>query len=256
MGCGVRQVYYAEGEYLHNVKSLAVSTPWRRHWQMGIKGLTYCTHALGPIMRWMKGDRIVRVCCEDAGASSHYADAEGEPFAGDAAVMLAKTEAGRLIKIRVDLTSNRPYGLNFELQGTRGVVEVRNGEGQDNWGQGRIALAAAGQEEVEGWSDLPTVLASDLYDALLPAPYKSGSPEAETALQSGHGGSDYYTTATFIAACRGEGEEIVGIHEAMDMTLPGLASQLSAEKGGEWVDVPDSREWAAAGVASGGGAKL
>jgi hypothetical protein len=59
-------------------------------------------------MRWFKGDRIVRVCCEDAGIGSHYLDADGEPFAGDAAVMLGKTEQGRLVKIRVDLTSNRP----------------------------------------------------------------------------------------------------------------------------------------------------
>lgn len=102
------RVYYAEGEYLHNVRGLAETTPWRRHWQMGIRGLTYCTHALGPILRWFKGDRIVRVCCEDGG--SHYRDEGGEPFAGDSAVMLAKTEQGRLIKIRVDLTSNRPYG--------------------------------------------------------------------------------------------------------------------------------------------------
>ena len=48
-------VYYAEGEYLHDVRALALSTPWRRHWQLGIRGLTYCTHALGPIMRWFKG---------------------------------------------------------------------------------------------------------------------------------------------------------------------------------------------------------
>ena len=70
------EVYYAEGEYLHDVKQLAISTPWRRKWQLGIRGLTYCTHPLGPIMRWFKGDRIVRVCCEDAG--THYTDATGE----------------------------------------------------------------------------------------------------------------------------------------------------------------------------------
>ena len=95
------------------MKALAVRTPWRREWQMGIRGLTYCTHALGPIMQWFQGDRVVRVCCEDAG--SHYTDGEGEHFAGDTAVMLAKTEQGRLIKIRVDLTSNRPCKRGVRL---------------------------------------------------------------------------------------------------------------------------------------------
>ena len=40
------QVYYAEGEYLHDVKALAVATPWRRHWQLGIRGLTYCSESM------------------------------------------------------------------------------------------------------------------------------------------------------------------------------------------------------------------
>ena len=43
-------------------------SPWRREWQMGIRGLPYCTHALGPLMQWFQGDRVVRVCCEDAGS--------------------------------------------------------------------------------------------------------------------------------------------------------------------------------------------
>eukprot|EP01051_Picozoa_sp_SAG22_P008001 SAG22_NODE_587_length_8857_cov_5.973167_4_plen_407_part_00 len=248
-------VYYAEGEYLHDVKSLAKSTPWRRHWQMGIRGLTYCTHALGPIMRWMKGDRVVRVCCEDAG--SHYRDKDGELFAGDASVMLAKTAMGRLIKVRVDLTSNRPYGMNFELQGTAGAVEITNSSGEGGWGQGRIAIAAepsdadgggggvGGAHAVEKWAPLDAWMASAAADAVLPEVYRSTSAEFKEATRSGHNGTDFYVMVTFLAACRGEaaGVDAVGIHEAMDMTLPGLVSQASADSGGRWLPVPDSRDW-------------
>jgi len=35
----------------------------------------------------------------------------------------------------------------------------------------------------------------------------------------------------------------VGVHEALDLTLPGLVSQLSIAAGGVWLDVPDSRGW-------------
>lgn len=57
--------YYAEGEYLHELKHMNEhSTPWRRHWQTGIDGITYGTHSLGPILQWMPGDRVTRVCCE------------------------------------------------------------------------------------------------------------------------------------------------------------------------------------------------
>ena len=93
------------------------------------------------------------------------------------------------------------------------------------------------KEHASEWLDLQTALADNAFDALLPPHYRRGSAEAETALQSGHGGSDYYTTATFIAACRAQTDaeraqtEAIGIHEAMDMTLPGLCSQLSAERG-------------------------
>lgn len=35
----------------------------------------------------------------------------------------------------------------------------------------------------------------------------------------------------------------IGVHEAMDMTIPGVISQASIQQEGEWLDVPDSREW-------------
>ena len=56
------------------------------------------------------------------------------------------------------------------------------------------------------------------------------------------------------AGCRGDRSAgFIGIHASMDMTLPGLLSQQSVAEGGRWVDVPDSREWAAAATQ---GAKL
>ena len=36
-------VYYAEGEYLHELKGLNEITKWRRTWQTGIDGVTYGT---------------------------------------------------------------------------------------------------------------------------------------------------------------------------------------------------------------------
>ena len=47
----------------------------------------------------------------------------------------------------------------------------------------------------------------------------------------------------FLAAVKGERPPAVGVHEALDMTLPGLVSQESIQRGGEWLEVPDSRAW-------------
>ena len=50
--------YYAEGEYLHELKELNEITRWRRKWQTGTNGISYGTHSLGPILQWMSGDRV------------------------------------------------------------------------------------------------------------------------------------------------------------------------------------------------------
>jgi hypothetical protein len=42
---------------------------------------------------------------------------------------------------------------------------------------------------------------------------------------------------------QGKRPNTLGIHEAMDMTLPGLISQQSIAEGGKWLEVPDSRDW-------------
>src|SRR5688572_9326454 len=78
------EVFYAEGEYIHELKEYNEVTPWRWKSQTGVKGITYGTHSLGPILEWMPGGRVVRVCCETSG--SHYRDPRGEPYAQDTAV--------------------------------------------------------------------------------------------------------------------------------------------------------------------------
>ena len=66
---------------------------------------------------------------------------------------------------------------------------------------------------------------------------------SEDALKAGHGGGDYFEILDFANAIAGTGPCPIGIHQAMDMTLPGLISQASIANGGEWLDVPDSRNW-------------
>ena len=65
----------------------------------------------------------------------------------------------------------------------------------------------------------------------------------ETAAQAGHGGGDLLELVEFVNAVRSGAEPEISIHEAMDMTLPGLVSQQSIAENGRWTDVPDSREW-------------
>jgi len=226
--------YYGQGEYLHDVTGLIPATPWRRHWQMGIDGITYPTHSLGPILQWMPGDRVARLCCE--AAASHRKAPDGGPLHRDSPVMLCKTAAGRLISIRMDLTSERPHAMtNYQLQGTDGAYESARAAGERH----RIWLRALSAEP--RWHDLDALLALDQYaERFLPDSWRNPPPEAR---QAGHGGGDYFEVLDFIRAARGEAPCPVGIHEAMDMTLPGLVSQQSILQEGQWQQVPDSRSW-------------
>jgi hypothetical protein len=89
--------------------------------------------------------------------------------------------------------------------------------------------------DTDTWLELET-----LGGEFLPDDWKAG---AETARQAGHGGGDYFEVVDFVNAIQGRRPCPIGIHEAMDMTLPGLVGQQSIRQGGKWLDVPDSREW-------------
>ena len=227
------EVYYAEGQYLHNVRSYIPRTPWRRKWQMGIDGNTYPTHELGPILSWMPGDRVARLTCE--GSGRHYTDGDGQALHQDTSLMVCKTARGALIKIRLDLVSDRPESVRYQLQGTDGAYE------SEPWGGGfdRIWLRALSQKVK--WLDATALVQIDsLAEQYLPEWWRH---PPEGALRSGHDGGDFFVLMDFLAAARGDRPSSLDIHAAMDMTLPGLVSQRSILRDGAWLDVPDSRSW-------------
>jgi len=189
-------VYYAEGEYLHEVKRHGEDTPWRRLWQTGIAGVTYGTHSLGPILQWMPGDRVVRVCCADSAV--HHKDPHGEHFAQQTPVMLCQTARGALIEIRVDMISDRPHAMtNYQLQGMDGVYESSRGGPAD---RGKIWLREL-SEEIK-WYDLDSLMNTDTFaERYMPEIWRDPPEEAR---QAGHGGGDYFEVLDFLRAIRGE----------------------------------------------------
>jgi len=229
------EVFYAEGEYLHELKQLNEDTPWRRKWQTGIDGITYGTHSLGPILQWMAGDRVARVSC--MGAGHHYRDPRGEFYHEESPVMLCKTEREALIKIRVDMISDRPHAMgNMQLQGTDGAFESGRGGPCD---RSKIWLRSLSKQVK--WHDFEELAEIDEFARrYVPEDWREFTEQARRA---GHGGGDYFVVRDFVRSVRGEIECPIGIHEAMDMTLPGLVSQRSILRGGAWMDVPDSRKW-------------
>lgn len=218
--------YYAESEYIHGLRWLHEKTTWRRKWQVGINGVTYGTHCLGPILQWMKGDRVKRVSC--VGSGHHYVDEKNRPYEmEDACVLMGKMENGGLIKVRNDLISNGPGRTIYYLQGTQGVFD-------SDRGRNRVWLQNH-SEDPKKYREI-----KELQDAFLPAMWRDHEAAAS---QAGHHGGDYMQLIDFVAAVRDKAPCPLGIHEAMDMTLPCLVSQQSIAQDSDWLDVPDSRGW-------------
>lgn len=222
--------YYAEGEYIHELKELNEVTVWRRKWQTGINGVTYGTHSLGPILQWMPGDRVVAV--SGVGSGHHYRDPRGAEYENeDSCLMICKMASGGLVKIRVDMLSNRPHATtNYQLQGTDGCYESARSYGEKDriWLRDRC-------KDIDTWRSL-----DELSEEFLPDFWRDNMASGEAA---GHGGGDYFEILDFIDAIEGKRPNPIGIHEAMDMTLPGLVSQQSIQDGSRWLEVPDSRKW-------------
>jgi predicted dehydrogenase len=223
------ETYYAEGEYLHEL-SVLHHTPegkptWRYYWQVGVNGCTYPTHSLGPCLQWIK-ERPARISCIGAG---NWTDPEHAME--DTVQLSCKTASGKLIRIRVDMLSKRPHAMtNYTLQGTKGCFEGARHPGEQN-----LVWLEDYCKDPNEWTPLERFEAD-----FLPEMWRNPSPEA---LAAGHGGGDYFEVMDFVDAVQGRKPPTVGIHEALDMTLPGLVSQESIRRGGEWLDVPDSRAW-------------
>jgi len=222
------EMYFAEGEYIHELKQLNEITKWRRKWQTGINGCTYPTHSLGPVLQWLQ-ERVVSVLC--VGTGHHYQDASGRPYElEDSITMLCRTQSGALVQIRLDMLSNRPHNMTYySLQGTRGCYEAARGLGD----QPKIWLA-------DRCNQLEWIPLESLAEEFLPEEWRHPTQEQ---LRAGHGGGDYLVVQDFIRSIIEHTPPPIGIHEALDMTVPGLISQDSIAQGGVWLPVPDSRAW-------------
>ncbi|MFD2083504.1 Predicted dehydrogenase [Actinopolymorpha cephalotaxi] len=218
-------LYYGEGEYLHDVRELQQTSSgqrsWRSYWQTGRNGFTYPTHSLGPLLQWFD-DRIVAVSC--VGTGNHTAP---EHEIDDTVILLARTRRGALLRARLDMLSNRPHLMDyFSLQGTTGAYEAARATGQEP------RVYVRGRSGENAWDSLDSYAAD-----FLPARY------ARQPTHAGHWGADAWPILDFIETVREgqppQGSVPVDVYAALNMSLPGIVSETSIHQGGTWIAVPD-----------------
>lgn len=220
-------LYYAEGCYVHFIRYLDPPGGWRDQYLFGRRGGTYLTHALGPILDWLD-DRIMTVNC--VGTGSHT-----EPRLGgdDSSTLLCRTAKGRMVELRNDMSSPRPARAYASLQGTKGVYEP-------DWGFDgklghRVCFYPADRTHAElEWEPLEPYEQQFLPELWRNRPAALGSQV--------HGGADGLTLLDFVEAIIRDRPSPIDVYRALEMTVPGLVSEISAHQGGAPVAVPDFRQ--------------
>jgi len=184
-------------------------------------GHQYMTHDLGPIYQAM-GERIATVCCLGSGQHNlPWAKAD------DTCVVLCQTVTGKLIRIRLDFFSTRPNNyLYMGLQGTRASYEG------PRCANGQHLIHVAGATPPGEWQDL-----WDFDEHLSDAWQRMPSD----AIDNGHDGGAPIMIEEFARSIIDDTRPPIDIIDALNMTAPGLMSEVSVERGGEPVDVPEFR---------------
>lgn len=223
------EIYFAEGEYIHNVKYLHYDNKgnptWRRKETIGKRGCTYGTHSLGPILDWFD-EKVKFVNC--LGSGTHTVK---EYENDDTTVMLCQTEKGSLIKIRLDMVSNRPHNMGYySLQGTKGCYESPRIPGQKH----KVWLEDY-SENSEEWINL-----EDIYHDFLPEEYLNMPVEPKDA---NHWGADYFMIKDFIDSITNNKPVTVDIYKALEFTIPGILSEESINSKGQAIEVPNIKRW-------------
>jgi predicted dehydrogenase len=224
------EVYYGEGEYLHDCRGLwrdeAGELTWRGRGNLGV----YITHSLGPLL-YILADRATSVSAVAVPGGKFDPEVTGPTMH----LAHLTTTRGATLRVRVDHVSPRPHQMAYyALQGTAGAYEAWRGFGDTN----KVWLA---DEHEPSLFHAPAQWHGLAEQAERAIPDRLAAPDE--ARLGGHGTSEYWLLKDFLAAVRGEMAPPIDVHLALDYTLPGICAMESAARGGAPVAVPDSRGW-------------
>jgi predicted dehydrogenase len=203
--------YYCEADYVADLGDLPSATPWRKHFPP----IRYCTHSLGPVLRWIPED-LKEVACFSTGSQRN-------PDSGDDDAMTAifRTPGGAVVKLLISFINSHPVPFHrYACYGTEGYFE-------------KTQPLAGGESQVL----FSTRKTYGLHN-LTKLPVAEARPELQAAPGAGeHGGADVVMLQNFADTIEGKAEPSVDLRQALRMTLPGLYALESARNGGRLVEI-------------------
>ncbi len=230
---------YGEGAYIHSLrgqmKALKHGTGfWRTRYHETRDGNLYPTHGLGPIAQYMsinRGDRFDYMTSTSSPAlgRAEYAAKtwpadhprnKAEYTCGDMNIALIKTVKGRLITVKHDTTTPRPYDRVNLIAGTHGIFRGY---------PARVSVEGRGGHK---WQDIDKCRAD--FDHPL---WKRMGEEATKA--GGHGGMDFLMNWRLIYCLR-NGEPLdQDVYDAASWSVVGPLSDVSVANRSSSVNIPD-----------------
>ena len=204
--------YYLEAEYIHDIRCLWPSTPWRRT----LMPIKYCTHSLGPLLRITDED-LRQVSCMDTGAWTHGGDDEHD-------LMTAHFHApsGLVFRFTASFINNAGCGCHsYRVFGTEGYFERLSSRGSQE------PITTFNSKKLYGFEKSTVLQISE------------SRPEYEQAggKFNGHGGADYVLWAKFAEALKNCAPSPLPLKDGLRMTIPGIYAAESAMQGGRLVDI-------------------
>jgi len=198
--------YYCEADYVADLGELVSATPWRTHFPP----IRYCTHSLGPILRWIPED-LREVACFSSGSQRNPASGDD-----DAMAAIFRTSGGAVVKLLISFITSHPAPFHrYACYGTEGYFEKTQPLAG---GKSHVLFSTRKTYGMHGLTKLPVAEAR---------------PEVQAAPGAGeHGGADVVMLQNFADAIDGKAAPSVDLRQALRMTLPGIYALESARQGG------------------------
>lgn len=215
-------LYYAEAEQIQEFKGglppLEQGYTWRTAELAMRLGHHYITHDLGPLYQAVN-EPMKNVIC--VGSGQRHID---WAIADSTCTVMLETVSGKLLRIRLDFFSDRPNSFTYYgLQGTGAAYEAPHAPGEAH----RIYIH--GQTERGTWDNLWD------YSQYLPEAWNTLPAEA---VNDTWDGGAALMLEEFAQSILNDTKPPVDVVDALNMTAPGLMSEVSRQNKGACVEVP------------------
>lgn len=221
----IGEFQYGEGEYVHPMDAYNYNhiSPGVNHWRNWIPATYYNTHSLAPIIfiteTWpVKVNAFI--ITRDMGDQEHYRKTVRRSDL--ASVIVVRMDNGAVAKLLQ--VSLRGHGVWVRIHGSKGLMEnLRHGDRQ----MLRVYREPFDKPENEQGEMI----------------YKPNFPEEHAkAIESGHGGGDYFMTYHFAEAIRKNEPPYLDVYRGVAMSIVGILAYRSALQDSNTIKVPDFRK--------------